>query len=277
MEQLDGIKIGGRNINNIRYADDTVLLADTGESLQELIDRLDEEGRAIGLKINIGKTEVMGVTKRTEQLRVEAHVNGEAVRQVSSFRYLGSLISEDGRSDAEIKSRVAMAKGNFGKMRRILTNMSLGMNIRLRLLKCYVWSTLLYGCEAWNISGVMRRRLEVAEMWFIRRMLRIPWTARRTNEEVLGMAGTERVLMTTIRRRQLGYFGHAIRADGLEKNVLLGFIEGRKARGRQRLKYMDGIVEVMGCSTAAEVVRLTEDRGRWHSIVANVNIDTALR
>ena len=174
MKQLDGIKIGGGNINNIRYADDTILLADTEERLQELIDRLDEEGRAIGLKINIGKTEVMGMTKRTEQLRVEAHVNGEAVRQVSSFRYLGSLISEDGRCDAEIKSRIAMAKSNFGKMRRILTNLSLGMNIRLRLLKCYVWSTLLYGCEAWNISEVMRRRLEAEKMWFIRRMLRIP-------------------------------------------------------------------------------------------------------
>ena len=179
-------------------------MADTEERLQEPIDRLDEEGRAIGLKINIGKRKVMEVTKRTEQLRVEAHVNGEAIRQVNSFRYLGSIISEDGRCDADIKSRIAMAKGNFGKMRRIITNLSLGMNIRLRLLKCYVWSTLLYGCEDWNISGVMRRRLEAAEMWFIRMMLRIPWTARRTNEEVLGMAGTERVLMTTIRRRQLG-------------------------------------------------------------------------
>ena len=74
-----------------------VLLADTEERLQQLIDRLDEEGRTIGLKINIGKTEVMGVTKRTEQMRVDAHVKGEAVRQVSYFRYLGSLISEDGR------------------------------------------------------------------------------------------------------------------------------------------------------------------------------------
>ena len=88
---------------------------------------------------------------------------------------------------------------------------------------------------------------------------------------------TERVLMTTIKRRQLEYLGHAIRADGLEKSVLLGFIDGRRARGRQRLKYMDEIVEVIGCSTAAEVVRLTEDRGMWHSIVVNVNIDTALR
>ena len=83
--------------------------------------------------------------------------------------------------------------------------------------------------------------------------------------------------MTTIRRRQLGYLGHAIRADGLEKSVLLGFIEGRRARGRQRLKYVDGIMEVIGCSTAAEVERLTEDRGRWHTIVANVNIDMELR
>ena len=71
--------------------------------------------------------------------------------------------------------------------------------------------------------------------------------------------------------------GHALRADGLEKSVLLGFIKGRRARGRQRLKYMDGIVEVIGCGTAAEVVRLTEDRGGWHSIIANVNIDTVLR
>ena len=88
-------------------------------------------GRAIGLEINIGRTEVMGATKRTEQLRVEAHVNGEAARQVSSFRYLGCLIFEDGRCVAEIKSRIAMAKGNFGQMRRILTNLSLGMNITL--------------------------------------------------------------------------------------------------------------------------------------------------
>ena len=84
----------------------------------------------------------------------------------------------------------------------------MGMNIRLRLLKCYVWSTLLYGCV--NISGVMRRRQEAVDMWFIRRMLRMPWTARRANEEILEMASKERSMMTTIRRRQLEYLSHAI-------------------------------------------------------------------
>ena len=98
----------------------------TEERLQELIDRLHEEGRAIGLNINIGKSEVIWVTKKTEQLRVEAHVIGEAVRQVISFRYLASIISDDGRCDAEIQSRIAMAKSNFGKMRRIQTNLRLG-------------------------------------------------------------------------------------------------------------------------------------------------------
>ena len=81
---------------------------------------------------------MMGVTKRTEQLRVDAHVNGEAVRQVSSFGYLGSLISEYVRCDAEIKSRIAMAMGNFGKMRRILTNLSLGMNIHSQVISLHV-------------------------------------------------------------------------------------------------------------------------------------------
>ena len=102
MEDLEGIKVGGMNINNIRYADDTVLIADTEEKLQRLVDRLDEECRGVGLKINIGKTEVMGVTKRKEQLRMNVKVDGQAVKQVRSFRYLGSLVDEDGRCDAEI-------------------------------------------------------------------------------------------------------------------------------------------------------------------------------
>ena len=108
-------------------------------------------------------------------------------------------------------------------------------------------------------------------------MLRVPWTARRTNVEVLHMARTRRELMVAIRKRQLGFLGHTLRGTRIEKDCLLGMIEGTRARGRQRRKYMDGIKEWTGCCTIEEVKRLAEDRARWHSIVANVNDDPALR
>ena len=115
------------------------------------------------------------------------------------------------------------------------------------------------------------------EVWFYRRMLRIPWTARRTNEEVLQRMGVGRELMTLIMKRQLGFLGHLLRGEGMERECLLGMVEGTRARGRQRRKYMDGIKEVIGCETVGEVLRRAEDRSVWRSIAANINLDTALR
>ena len=275
--ELDGIKIGGRNINNIRYADDMVLLADTEEKLQRLMDELNEQCRIKGLKINKSKTEVMGVTKRRERLDVNISIEGVAIKQVEKFRYLGSVVNEDGRCDGEIRARIAMGKANFGKMRNVMTNLGLNIQLRLRLLKSYIWAGILYGCESWTINAQMRGKLEAAEMWLLRRMLRIPWTARRTNQQVLQMARTSRSLMTTIRKRQLRYLGHVLRGSSLEKHCLLGMIEGGRARGRQRMKLMDGVKEVTGCRTIEEI-RTAEDRNKRRNIVANVNIqDTARR
>jgi hypothetical protein len=98
---------------------------------------------------------------------------------------------------------IVMAKAKFGKMKGILTNLSLSKSIRLRIVKTYIWSVMLYGCESWTIGKKGMKRLEAAEMWIIRRMMRVPWTLRKTNEEVLQMAGVGRELLTVIRRRQL--------------------------------------------------------------------------
>ena len=107
--------------------------------------------------------------------------------------------------------------------------------------------------------------------------MRIPWTAWRTNEEVWQMARGCRELLTVIRRRQIGFIGHILKGSGLERECLLGIIEGRRARGRQRLKYMDSIKELVGCGSMSEVMRLAEDRSVWRYIAANVNLDTTLR
>ena len=109
-----------------------------------------------------------------------------------------------------------MGKARFGQMRGILTNMSLSSEICLRLLKNYVWSGKLYGCESWAISKEIRRRLEAAEVWFLRGTMRIPWTARRTNQEVIQVDGTKRELITVIRKRQLGFLGHVLKLNIIE-------------------------------------------------------------
>ena len=215
LKDMEGVRIGGRNLNNIRYADDMVMIADSEDTLQELVSKLDEECKKMGLRINKNKTESMGVTKESGRLPVNITLEGVPIKQVNSFRYLGSLVSEDGKCDAEIRARIGMAKTNFGKMRSILSNLSLSIGLRLRLLKSYIWSTLLYGCESWTIKAESQRKLEATEMWFLRRMLRVPWTARRTNAEVLQMTGVSRELMKTIRKRQLGHLGHVLRSSSL--------------------------------------------------------------
>ena len=115
--------------------------------------------------------------------------------------------------------------------------MEMDWRIRLRLLKCYVWSVLLYGSETWTLDRKLKKRLDAAEMWFLRRMLRVPWTARMSNERVLERAGVERQLLRVLRTRQLRFLGHLLRGNGLEREVLLGRIEGRRGRGRPRMRY----------------------------------------
>ena len=157
-------------------------------------------------------------------------------------------------------------------------NGKLSIEIRKRAAKTFIWSTLLYGSETWTVGGKMQEKLEAVEMWMWRRILKIPWTARRTNEEVLRQMGAERELMTTIRRRQMRFLGHVVRREEMEAVVLTGMVEGGRARGRQREKYMDGLVRATGNHfKPAELLQLTRDRDRWRSMVAQVQVDVARR
>ena len=112
--------------------------------------------------------------------------------------------------------------------------MSIG--IRKRAAKTFVRSTMLYGCKTWTINTKMQGILEAAEMWLWRRILKIPWTARKTNEEVLRRMGTEREMVKTKRKRQMRFLGHVMRRNEMEAVVMTGMVEGRRARGRQREK-----------------------------------------
>lgn len=272
IQDHEGIKIGGVNINNVRYADDTVLIADTTDKLQNLVNIVNETSELYGLKINKKKTETMVITKSKDIPALNIKINNTNIKQVNNFKYLGSTMTSDGRSTTEIKKRIGIAKTAFQKMRPLLTNLKLNIKTRIRALKTYVWSTLTYGCETWTQNKEIQDRLEAFEMWTLRRMLKIPWTARKTNIQVLQQAETQRELMQQINRRQLKFMGHVTRKKKIEHLSITGKIEGRRARGRQRHKIIDRMIERNNLNfTPTQLIQMTEDRRRWRDMIAQVS------
>ena len=166
LNDIPGLKVNGENINNIRYADDTALIAGSEKDLQTLLDIVVKESENMGLFLNVKKTECMVVSKKVVNPNCNLKSKGEVIKQVKKFRYLGYMITSDGRCTAEIKRRIGMAKDSFNKMKPVLTNRNISMSTKIKVLKAYVWSTLLYGCECWTMNADLERRLEAAKMWF---------------------------------------------------------------------------------------------------------------
>ena len=213
--------------------------------------------------------ECMVVSKKLDVPDCQLTVGEREIKQVEKFSYLGSLITSDGRSDSEIKKRIGMSKAIFEKMGKILKNRKLSMKTKLRVLDCYIFSTLTYGSECWTISQTMEKRLQSVEMWFYRRMLRISWTDHMSNEEVLAKAGTRRKLVVTIRKRQLQFLGHVLRKEELEDVAITGKIEGKRARGRQRLTFISSLSHWMKINEK-DIIRTAKDRDLWRTMAANV-------
>ena len=181
------------------------------------------------------------------------------IKQVQKFNYLGSVITSDGRCDTEIKKRIGMAKDTFQELEKVLRNHKLVMETKKKVLDAYVMSILMYGSECWTISPQMRQRLEATEIWFYRRMLRISWTERKSNDEELRMASAETNLLKNIRKRQLEFLSHILRKEGLENLCLTERIEGRRARGKQHSTYLDSLVNWMKNQVSArERVKIRE-------------------
>src|SRR5215469_1555655 len=137
IKELEGIRLNGYNINNIRYADYTVLVDDSEGKLQGLLKVLNEVSERKGLKINISKTEVMVISRAVRNPKVNIRIEDNLVKQVSRFNYLGSLINEDGRCEDEIRKRINKACA-FNKMKNLLTNSKVSVETRERFVKCYV-------------------------------------------------------------------------------------------------------------------------------------------
>eukprot|EP00112_Aurelia_sp_Birch-Aquarium-sp1_P026756 Seg970.1 transcript_id=Seg970.1/GoldUCD/mRNA.D3Y31 product="Retrovirus-related Pol polyprotein from type-2 retrotransposable element R2DM" pseudo=true protein_id=Seg970.1/GoldUCD/D3Y31 len=183
LEEIEhGIRIGGRNINNLRYADDITLLAETEEGLKMLLNRVKQESEKVGLRLNIKKTKVMVTSSELEDFIIGDE--DETVEAVDSFIFLGAKIERDGGCTPEIIRRIAMGKTAMTGLHRVMKDKEISMHTKVRLVKALVFPVMMYGCESWTITKSERRKIDGFELWCWRRILRIPWTARRTNKSV---------------------------------------------------------------------------------------------
>ncbi|GFR98662.1 RNA-directed DNA polymerase from mobile element jockey [Elysia marginata] len=164
----------------------------------------------------------------------------------------------------------------FKRMKNILTNPHMSIETRKRVLECYIEPMLMYGCETWIISKQTRGRLEAKEMWFLRRMTRIPRIARKkktnqkTNDAVLSETNIKRALINKIRKRQVTFFGHIMRRERQEHLVTTGMFMGRHGRGRLREKATDRLASWLGVGSTVETIKTTRERGVWRGMIANV-------
>ena len=278
LKDFSGFVVGGNNINNLRYADDTVLMAESQEKLQTLLNIVVEVSKKRGLSINCKKTKCMVVSKR-ENPHCEVKVGDIDIEQVTKFNYLGSFLTEDGKCDMEIRRRIGIAKNTFMKLGKILRNGKISMHTKKRVQNCYVEPVLLYGSECWTISAQMESKLQATELWFYRRMMKISWVNHVTNEEVLRRAGTERKIMKAIRKRQIEFLGHVMRKEGLEELMLTGRVNGKRSRERQRLTYLESLSKWMTEQVdetkklqvaRLKILRTAKDRELWRTMVVNV-------
>ena len=269
IKDMPGILINGQNINNVRYADDTTLIAENEQDLQRILNKVIVESERMGLELNKNKTQIMVITRKTIIQNCSIQIKDTVLKQVKSFKYLGTIIDENGKSSTEIKSRIGKAKAAFQNMNQIFRSWDISQRNKIRILKCYIEPIATYACETWTLTPELIRRLEALEMWFLRRMLRIPWTDKKKNVEILEEAGHKRNLVNTIRKRQAKFFGHVMRRGGLEKLAVSGKITGKRAPGRQRTKMMDSMTKWLGTGKNSSTIRATEERELWRAMTVN--------
>ena len=185
----EGIKVGGKNLNNIRYANDTVLLVENEKELQDMFNEVNRSSEQKGLNINAAKTNVMILSKCHQIPKAGIRCDNKIIDQVESFKYLGSTVTCDVKWKTEVRRRIEIAKTASILRKRILTNRKLSLKTRKRSRKSNIKSTLLFGAETWTMSKNITQKLEAVEMWLWRRMLKIPWTDKKSNIKVMRMAG----------------------------------------------------------------------------------------
>ena len=190
------IKIAGRNVNNLRCADDITLTAES-EELKSLLMKVKEESDKVGLKLNIQKTKI-----------TSWQTDGETVEIVADFIFGGSKITADGDCSHEIKRCLLLGTKAMTNIDNILKSRDITLPTKVRLVKSMVFPVVMYGCENWTVKKAERRRIDAFELWCWRSLLRVLWTARRSNQSILKDISPGGSLEELMLKLKLQYFGH---------------------------------------------------------------------
>ena len=236
-----GMKIARRNINNFRYSDDTTLIIKWRRT-KDPLDESEKESEKVGLKFNIQKTKIMVSGPITSR-----QIDGETMETVRNFIFWGSKITADGDYIHEIKM-IAPWKKRYDQLRQHIEKKIHYFANKGPSSQSFGFLSM-YGCESWTIKKAEHPRIDAFELWCWRRLLRVPWTATRSNQSILKEISPEYSIQGLMLKLKLQSFGNLMwRTDSLEKTLMLGKVEGRRWRGRQRMRWLDGITNLMDMS-----------------------------
>ena len=261
------------SLEDLDFADDIALLAQRHQDIQAKTQKVEEIGKSIGLHINANKTKVMRINARSQE---PVTVNNSAVEDVSEFVYLGSKVTNDGNSEEDVNTRLSKARGAFAALRNIWKSPKLSSTTKIRLFKSNVLAVLLYGSESWKVTKAVCDKLDVFQGKCLRRILRIFWPNKITNEELHRRTNTT-PLSIVVKKRRWRWIGHVLRMEemAIPKVAMRWTPIGKRSRGRPKETWRRSVEKEMKNEhwSWGQVQTWARDRTQWRSLVAALCAD----